>query len=308
MVESKHDVIIVGGGIAAHSAAIYASRNKLDTLVLTAPSPDQLSLTSDVENYAGFVDGVRGPELIQNSKKQAEKFGAKYMFAKVDKVEARANLFSVSAGKKVFECSAVIIATGSSARMLGIGNEMMYFGKGLSVCAVCDGAFYKEKEVVVLGGGDSAMEEALILAKFASKVTIIHRKDKFRASKILQDRVFAEKDKIGIIWDSVVEDYIFDKKINGVKIKNSKTGKSSEVLADGVFLAIGHIPNTDFLKGFLKLDDNGYIITQRDSSTSVEGVFAAGDCQESVYRQAVVAAGTGAIAAIRVGKYLEEKK
>jgi thioredoxin reductase (NADPH) len=301
-----YDVAIVGGGIAAHTAALYTARASLHPLVLSGPEPDQLSLTTLVENFPGFIQGIMGPELVENAKKQAQRFGAEYVSAFVDGFDVKKGFFEIRAGKQIFKAKTVIISTGASARVLNVPGEKQYFGRGVSTCAVCDAALFQDKETVVIGGGDSAMEETLALYKFAKKVTIIHRRDEFRASKIMQDRVLGLKDKISVIWDTGVEEVLGDGKfVTGVKIKNLKTNAISTVSCQGVFLAIGHTPNTKVFDGKIKLDEHSYIITDKRSRTNVEGVYAAGDCQDSVFKQAITSAGTGCQAALEAEKYLE---
>jgi len=301
------NVIIIGGGIAAHSAAIYTSRAQLEPLVLFAPEMDQLSFTTEVENYPGFPDGIQGPELVGNAKKQAEKFGARYEMGKVTSVEKKDDgTFLVKAGEKEYTSKTVIVATGAAARKLGIPGEDDFFGKGVSSCAVCDAAFYKDKEVVIVGGGDSAMEEALILSKFASKVTIVHRRDEFRASKIMQKKVLA-LEKVSVLWDTVPVEVVGEKLVTGLKIKNVKTNEESIYETNGIFLAIGHIPSTSFLNSVVALDDSGYIIIDEKAATSVPGIFAAGDCMDNVFMQAITSAGSGAKAALSAERYIEEQ-
>jgi len=303
------DVIIIGGGIAANTAALYTARANLKPLVLHGPELDQLSLTTTVENFPGFPEGIQGPELTTNSRKQAEKFGAKYIEGLVDSFEVKDNYFEVGTKNKKYNARCVIICTGASARKLGIPGEDQYFGKGVSTCAVCDAALYGGKDVVVVGGGDSAMEESLALYKFAKKVTIIHRKDTFRASKIMQDRVLKLKDKINVVWDTSVTQVIGDGKfVTGVKVKNLKDNKESEIKCDGMFLAIGHIPNTKIFEGKIKLDEHGYIITDKRSKTNLEGVYAAGDVQDPIFKQAITSAGSGCQAAIEAERRIENLK
>ena len=301
-----HNVIIIGGGIAAHTAALYLARANIKPLVISGPELDQLSLTTLVENYPGFPEGVMGPKLIQDCKEQAKKFGAVYEEGLVDSFKKGKGCFELGVGKKKYKAKSVIISTGALARRLEIPGEDNFFGRGVSTCAVCDAALYGGKEAVVVGGGDTAMEESLALSKFAKKVTIIHRRDEFRASKIMQHKVFAKKDQIKVVWNSVVEEVLGDGKfVTGVKIKNLKTNKISEIKANGMFLAIGHIPNTKFLKGKVELDEQGYIVTDKFSRTNVKGVYAAGDCQDPVFKQAVTSAGTGCMAALESEKYVE---
>jgi len=304
-----HDVIIIGGGIASHTAALYTARASLKPIVIIATEPDQLSLTTLVENYPGFPEGIMGPDLITNCKKQAEKFGATYVDGFADSFEIKKGYFEIGVGKKKFKSRTVIISTGASARKLGIPGEDKYFGKGVSTCAICDSALYRNKITVVAGGGDSAMEETLALYKFASKIYLIHRRDQFKASKIMQDRVLKLKDKVQIILNTVVTEVLGDGKfVTGVKIKNLVTNKEDTIKCDGMFLAVGHIPNTTIFKGKINLDDEGYIVTDKLSRTNVPGLFAAGDVQDRVFKQAVTSAGTGCQAAIEAERYIENLK
>lgn len=303
-------VVILGTGIAGLTAAIYTARANLSPLVISGNEDGgQLTLTTDVENFPGFPDGIQGPELINITKKQAERFGARFKTDLVTGIKKKNHQFtlSLSSGESI-TTESVIITTGASARWLGIPSEEKYKGRGVTTCATCDGAFFKNKEVVVIGGGDSAMEESQFLTKFATKVTVIHRKDSFKASKIMQDRFFKNK-KCSVIWDSEVQEIVGDgKRVTAVKIKNNKTGKVTDVKTDGVFLAIGHIPNTSFLQGLVNIDPLGYIKTDRFTKTNVPGIFAAGDVQDTRYRQAITAAGSGCQAAMEVEKYLAEKE
>ena len=299
-----HKVIILGSGPAGLTAALYAARANLNPLVLGGLEwGGQLMLTTEVENYPGFIDGINGPDLMENFKKQAERFGAKIINSNVTSVDFSNKPLKVFVGKEVYETQTVIIATGASAKWLGLENEQKFIGKGISSCATCDGFFFKDKEIALVGGGDSAMEEALFLTKFASKVTVVHRRDKLRASKIMQDRAFAN-DKIEFIWDSEIVDVLGDNNVEGVKIKNIKTNESSVCKVNGLFVAIGHIPNTNFLKEQIDLDEKGYVVCN-GTATNVEGVFVAGDVHDFRYRQAVTAAGHGCEAAIDVEKYIE---
>ncbi len=302
------DVIILGTGIAGCTAAVYTARANLNPLVISGPEDGgQLTLTTDVENFPGFPQGIKGPELVQKAKEQAQRFGARFEIDIVtgfEKVEGGYELTLMS--EKKIQTKTLIIATGASARWLGLESEEKYKGRGVTTCATCDGAFFKDKEVIVIGGGDSAMEEALFLTKFASKVTLIHRRDAFRASKIMQDRAL-EHEKINVIWDSVIEEVVGDERVvTGVKLKNVKTNEVSDFSCDGVFLAIGHIPNTKPFASKLELDDHGYLKTNRFMHTNMEGVYGAGDVQDTRYRQAITAAGSGCAAALEVEKYLVE--
>lgn len=300
------NVVILGSGIAGLTAAIYTARAHLNPLVIGGPEEGgQLTLTTEVENFPGFPEGIQGPELTRITRKQAERFGARFKADIAVKFARKRNNFELelSSGEKL-EAKALIIATGASARWLGLPSEEKFKGRGVSTCAVCDGFFYRGKKVVVIGGGDSAMEESNFLTKFAESVTVIHRRDELRASKIMQDRFF-KNPKTDIIWNSqVVEVLGDDKGVVGVKIKDTRSGELSEVKCDGVFLAIGHIPNTGIFEDILDMDDAGYIKTDRYTNTNIAGVFAAGDVQDKKYRQAVTAAGSGCQAAIEAERYL----
>jgi thioredoxin reductase (NADPH) len=302
-------VIILGTGISGCTAAIYTARANLEPLVLSGPEDGgQLTLTTDVENFPGFPDGVQGPELVEKCKKQAERFGAKFKLGLVQSFKKIKDGFELELNtKETLQCMTLIVSTGASARWLGIPSETEYKGKGVTTCATCDGAFFKDKEVIVIGGGDSAMEEATFLTKFCTKVTIVHRRDSFRASKIMQKRAM-DNPKIEIVWDSAIEEVVGDgKKVTGVKLKNMKTNEITDFVCQGVFLAIGHIPNTKFLEGSLDLDEHGYLKCDRNMNTTVPGVFAAGDVQDTRYRQAITAAGSGCQAAMEAEKYLADK-
>lgn len=309
------DVLIIGGGIAAHTAALYTARADLNPLVIAGYEPDQLSLTTIVENFPGFPNGIDGPKLIQDAKKQAEKFGAKYIQENADSFkiikQPKNNIFEVGAGGKTYKSKTIIISTGASARKLGIPGEDKFFGRGVSTCAVCDAALYKGKTTVVVGGGDSAMEETLALYKFAKKVYLIHRRDEFRASKIMQERILSlakDKNKLEIVFNTEVKEVLGEKTVKGVKIKNLKTGKESTIDTDGFFLAIGHTPNTNIFKDKIKMDKEGYIATDKLSKTSIDGVYAAGDVQDPIFKQAITSAGAGCQAAIQAERYIEHLK
>jgi thioredoxin reductase (NADPH) len=302
-------VIILGSGCAGSTAAIYAARANLSPLVLEGHEPGgQLSLTTDVENFPGFPDGVKGPELVELMKQQATRFGAEYRMERATGVSLTHPPFTVKTEENTYQTESLIIATGASARMLGLESEKKLLGRGVSTCATCDGAFFRGKEVIVVGGGDTAIEEALFLTKFASRVTVVHRRDQLRASKILSARA-ARNDKIEFLWNSVVTDVLDPGKqeVSGVKIRNIANGKEETRKTDGVFVAIGHVPNTGIFEGQLELNQ-GYIVVRNGSGTSVEGVFAAGDVHDLVYRQAVTAAGSGCRAAIDAERWLEARE
>ncbi|MEK6951070.1 MAG: thioredoxin-disulfide reductase [Nanoarchaeota archaeon] len=303
-------IIILGTGIAGLTAAIYTARANLSPLLISGPEDGgQLTLTTEVENFPGFPEGILGPELIEICKKQAARFGAKFKVDIATEFNQIKNGFELAlmSGEKI-QTKALIVATGASARWLGIPSEEKYKGRGVSTCSTCDGALYKGKEVMVIGGGDSAMEESLFLTKFATKVTVVHRRDSFRASKIMQERFFKNQ-KCTVIWDTAVEEVIGDgKKVTGVKLKDSKTGKITDLTCAGVFLAIGHVPNTTFLKGKLAMDENGYLKADTFTRTNIPGVFAAGDVQDKRFRQAITAAGSGCMAAMEAEKWLAGKE
>ncbi len=301
------DVAIIGSGPAGYTAGIYAGRANLQPILFEGlESGGQLMLTTDVENYPGFVDGIMGPELMQVFKGQAERFGTTIKTEIIDTIENIDGGFKLKSSKGEYEFKTVIIASGASARWLGVDGEKELQGYGVSACATCDGFFFKEKEVAVIGGGDSAMEEALFLTKFANKVYVIHRRDQFRASQIMQDRVL-NHEKIEVVWNSTVEKINGEGAVSSILIKDTINSSEKELNLDGVFVAIGHDPNVGFLDGFIELDDKGYIKTgfTTETSTSVPGVFAAGDVADSIYRQAITAAGTGCQAAIDAERWLE---
>ncbi|HDI52258.1 thioredoxin-disulfide reductase [candidate division KSB1 bacterium] len=307
--QNRHKVVIIGSGPAGLTAAIYTARALLQPLVIEGAEPGgQLMITTEIENYPGFPDAISGPQLIQNMRRQAEHFGTQFVNNYVESVDLGSRPFPVKTSSDELFADALIIASGASANWLGLESEQRLRGKGVSACATCDGFFFKDKKVLVIGGGDSAIEEALFLTKFASQVTIVHRRNQLRASKIMQEKAFANS-KINFIWDSVVDDIldVNQNKVVGARLKNRKTGKIWVEPCDGVFLAIGHTPNTQIFKGQLEMDARGYIITQgKSSKTSVEGVFAAGDVQDSSYRQAITAAASGCIAAIDAERFLAE--
>ncbi|OUW38130.1 MAG: thioredoxin-disulfide reductase [Flavobacteriaceae bacterium TMED184] len=301
-------VIIIGSGPAGLTAAVYAARANLEPLVFEGSQPGgQLTITTDVENFPGFPDGIMGPELMEHMRNQAKRFGAECQYKTVDKTDLKTSPFSVWVKDDKYTADTIIISTGASARLLGLESESELMGYGVSACATCDGFFFKEKEVLVVGGGDSAAEEAIFLTKFASKVTIVHRRDEMRASKIMQERVLDNKN-IDIMWNSAVEDIIGSKDsgVTGAIVKDTLSNNTREISCDGIFMAIGHVPNTVVFSDQLKLDDKGYIVTEPGTTnTNIPGVFACGDVQDQIYRQAVTAAGTGCMSAIDAERWLE---
>lgn len=299
-------VVILGTGPAGLTAALYTARANLQPLVIEGNEPGgQLTLTTTVENFPGFPDGIMGPELMDNMRRQAERFGAEFQFGLATRVDLQPEVKTIwlEDGSAV-QCQALIISTGASARMLGLPREKELLGRGLSTCATCDGFFFTGKKIAVVGGGDSAMEEAAFLTRFATEVHVIHRRDTLRASKIMQERAFANE-KIKFVWDSAVTELLGAEQLTGVRLQNTKTDESSELAVDGLFYAIGHDPNTGFLQGALDLDENGYIKTHGNVLTNVPGVFACGDVQDHRYRQAITAAGSGCMAALEAEKWLE---
>ncbi|HEU4401779.1 MAG TPA: thioredoxin-disulfide reductase [Candidatus Polarisedimenticolia bacterium] len=301
------DVVILGSGCAGLTAAVYSARANLKPLLIDGhETGGQLSLTTEVENYPGFPQGILGPELIENMRRQAERFGTSYLSGAATAADLSRRPFRVTIdGRQEILTRTLIIASGASARMLGLPSEKRLLGHGVSTCATCDGFFFRGKEIAVIGGGDSAMEEATFLSRFASRVTVIHRRAVLRASKIMQDRAF-NNPKIAFLYDSSVDEVLGGEKVEGIRIRNLKTGQVREMTLDGLFVAIGHVPNTRIFAGQLEMDQAGYLITQgRGSRTNVPGVFAAGDCQDHVYRQAITAAGSGCMAAIDAERFLE---
>jgi thioredoxin reductase (NADPH) len=304
-----HNVTIIGSGCAGLTAAIYAARADLRPLVLEGHEPGgQLSLTTHVENFPGFPDGIMGPELIENMRKQAQRFGAEFKSGTVTEVDLRQRPFKITAGKDVYETRALIVAAGASARLLGLKGEKELIGRGVSTCATCDGYFFRTKPIAVVGGGDSAMEESTFLSRHASKVYLIHRREEFRASKIMIDRAKANP-KVEFVTPYVVEEILAPAGlVSGVRLRHVKTGETRELTLDGIFVAIGHNPNSMVFRGKLEMDENGYLISRHGSLTGVPGVFIAGDVQDHRYRQAVTAAGSGCMAALDAEKFLEEHK
>ena len=305
--EKPRDVVIIGSGPAGLTSAVYAARASLQPLMIEGvEAGGQLMLTTEVENYPGFIDGIMGPELMERMRKQAGRFGTEFVTDNVTSVDFSKNPFEVNTSDQTVQARSVIISTGAAARMLGVPGEKELLGHGVSTCATCDGFFFRDQELLIVGGGDSAMEEAIFLTKFASKVTVVHRRDTLRASKIMQDRA-KDNPKIEFIWDSVLTEIFGNGKVAGARLKNLRTGQESEIATGGVFVAIGHTPNSALFEGQLELS-GGYIVTKREGTeTSVPGVFAAGDVVDFRYRQAITAAGMGCMAAIDAERYLESQ-
>ncbi len=302
-----YDVIVIGSGPAGLTAAIYTSRAKLKTLVIAGAGwGGQLMLTSEVENFPGFKEGILGSDLIDNMWRQAERFGAQMVFEDATAVDFSARPFEVRVRDSVYGGRSVIIAAGASPKWLGLESEQRLRGRGVSICAVCDAAFFEDKRTVVVGGGDTAMEEALALSKFAKEVKVIHRRDKLRASKVLQERAFNEP-KISFVWNSTVVEILGKDRVEGIRLQRVDSGAESEMECDAVFIAIGHKPNTDTFRGQIELDENGFVVSKGDTGTSVEGVFVAGEARDPRYKQAITAAGEGCKAALDAERYLKEE-
>ena len=309
MEDTVRDVVIIGSGCAGHTAALYTARANLKPLVLEGHEPGgQLSLTTLVENFPGFPEGIQGPELIENMRKQAGRFGAQYQLGQVEKVDLSASPFSLQVGRETIRTKTLIIASGASARWLGLPAEQALIGHGVSSCATCDGFFFSGKEIAVIGGGDSAMEEAMFLTRFATKVTLVHRRDQFRASKIMLDRA-KQNEKIEFVTNAVVDDVLDVSKneVTALKLRHADNGKTWELPVSAMFLGIGHIPNAKVFEGQLDTDQDGYLKTTNNVFTKVPGVLACGDVQDRRYRQAITAAGSGCMAALEVEKYLEDQ-
>jgi len=306
-VETIHECIILGSGPAGLTAAIYAARGRCCPTLIHGRQPGgQLTTTTAVDNFPGFPQGIDGPELMENMRLQAERFGTQFIEGEVTRVELGARPFKIWLGEELYRCLTLIIATGASPRLLGLGNEESLYGRGVSVCATCDGFFYRDREVVVVGGGDTAIEEAVFLTRFARQVTVVHRRDTLRATPVLAQRAF-DNDRIVFRWDSAVAGILTDQAgVTGVRLHNLKSGAEEELPCDGLFIAIGHQPNTALFAGQLEFDSEGYIKTRNGTETSVPGVFAAGDVQDPIFRQAITAAGSGCMAAIQAERFLDD--
>lgn len=299
------EVIIIGSGPAGLTAAIYTARANLKPLVFEGLQPGgQLTITTEVENYPGFKEGITGPALMDEMRNQAQRFGSEHVYDVVSKVDVTATPFKVWVGNTMHEAKSIIITTGASARWLGIEAEQRLQGRGVSACATCDGFFFRDQHVAVVGGGDSAMEEATFLTRFASKVTVIHRRDELRASKIMAERAL-KNEKIEFVWDSTVDDILGHDQVTGIRVRNLKSGEVTDLPLDGIFMAVGHIPNTEIFKGQIELDGKGYVVATEQTRTSVKGVFVAGDVVDTKYKQAITAAGWGCMAALDAQHYLE---
>ncbi len=307
MSAQHREIVVIGSGPAGLTSAVYTARANLEPLVIEGVGAGgQLMLTTEVENFPGFPEGILGPALMANMREQALRFGTEFVTDDVSRVDFSSRPFGVWVGDTEYRADAIIISTGASARMLGLPSEQRLLGYGVSTCATCDGFFYRGRPLAIVGGGDSALEEALFLTKFATKVTIIHRRDEFRASKIMRDRALAN-DKIDVIWNAEVTEVVGDQAVESLVLRDTVTGETSTLEVAGLFVAIGHTPNTALFEGVLDLDENGYIVTAADSTaTSIPGVFAAGDVQDHVYRQAITAAGSGCMAAIETERWLAE--
>jgi len=302
-----YETIILGSGPAGLTAAIYAARSRCCPLLIHGIQPGgQLTTTTAVDNFPGFPEGVDGPDLMDKMRRQAERFGTQFVQGEVTKIDFKERPFRLWMGDEIYRCLSLIIATGASPKLLDLGNEEALYGRGVSVCATCDGFFYRDREVVVVGGGDTAMEEAVFLTRFASKVTVVHRRNSLRATPVLAERALTNK-AISFKWDSVVTEILADASgVTGIRIKNTRTAEESEIPCDGVFIAIGHQPNTELFAGQLEMDDDGYLLTKNGTETNIPGVFAAGDVQDNQFRQAVTAAGTGCMAAIQAERFLDD--
>jgi len=301
-----YETIILGSGPAGLTAAIYAARSRCCPLMIHGLQPGgQLTTTTAVDNFPGFPEGIDGPDLMEKMKLQAERFGTQFVEGDVTKVDLQERPFRIWVEGELYRCLSLIITTGASPKLLGLGNEESLYGKGVSVCATCDGFFYRDREVVVVGGGDTAMEEAVFLTRFAKKVTVVHRRDSLRATPVLADRALGNK-AINFKWDSELTEILTDTSgVTGTRIKNLKTGKETKMNCDGIFIAIGHRPNTSLFEGQLEMDNEGYLLTKNGTETNISGVFAAGDVQDQQFRQAVTAAGTGCMAAIQAERFLD---